>query len=415
MARRLIVGNLDAELDFARLRRSGGPPREALPRKALDAAARFSTLMRAFAREGDELRTLAAVPPESLTDLPDLPRPRLSSGPASEVRKAGPVLAWAETAAVAAARSGRGGAGRRLSDAPLHELVWELPAPRPEAAAAANDRAFCLAAARELGLSLPGSRMIASLRELDSLPAPAAWVPAAWVVKAPFSAAGRSRFVHRGGPLAARARRTVERLLRRHGSLLFEPWMERTDDFGCAALVTAEETRIVGFHRLLVDRRGQFRGLVLRASFDGFFGLTRSEAGSLEATVDAVAARLRRAGYAGPFGIDCWRYRRGDGAVVFHPLGEINARMTFGLVGRALVDRIAGPLGLRREGHVRLGFAGSTPRSDKPADSGGQAAPCPSLVPLVRPGPGGRAVWLESVAESRSGATSLPLNTKDRR
>jgi hypothetical protein len=366
--------------------------------------AAYSTLLRAFSREDDELRTLVPVPPERMADVPGLPRPRLASGRPPEVSEAASVLAWAETVETAAARPGGQGEAppERLSDAPLHELLWRLPAPSPEAAASVNDRAFCLAAARDLGCSLPGSRMLESMRELASVP-----VTDPWVVKAPFSAAGRSRFIHRGGALAPRDQRTVERLFRRHGSLLFEPWMERTDDFGCAALVTAEETRIVAFHRLLVDRRGRFRGLELRNSFDGFSGLSGREAERLEETVGAVAARLRRAGYAGPFGIDCWRFRRGDGAVGFHALGEINGRLTFGLVARALVDRIAGPLGLRREGHVRLGFARNTPRSTEPADSGGQAAPCPSLVALLQPGQRGPAAWLESVTESRNGATSL--------
>ena len=52
-------------------------------------------------------------------------------------------------------------------------------------------------------------------------------------------------------------------------------------------------------------------------------------------TWESIAEALRQAGYLGPFGIDAWHWRRPDGTVVFHPLGEINARMTFGLVEHA--------------------------------------------------------------------------------
>lgn len=408
-AGRLILGNLDAELDFARLERPDAP-REGLSRKVSRTVAAFSTLLRAFAREDDEVRTLVPVAPDDVADVPGLPRPRLSSGPLGEVREAVPVLAWAETEEVAAYRSGGGGGAPegRLPEAPLHELLWLLPAPGAAAAAAVNDRAFCLEAARELGCALPGSRMIHSISELASLPA-----SEPWVVKARFSAAGRGRYVHRGGEgtVAPQSRQTVERLLRRHGSLLFEPWMERTADFGCAALATADETRIVGFHRQLVDRRGQFRGLELETAFAGFAALSGGEAATLERTVEAVAWRLAKAGYAGPFGIDCWRYRRPDGRVAFHPLGEVNARLTFGLVARALVDRIAGPLHLRREGHVRLGLARRTPLSS--ADSG-QTVTCPSLTWLVHARAGGSA-WLEVSTEDPTGSTALPFSTPNRR
>jgi hypothetical protein len=57
------------------------------------------------------------------------------------------------------------------------------------------------------------------------------------------------------------------------------------------------------------------------------------------ATTEAVAAALGREGYVGPFGIDAWRYRRADGALVLNPLGEINARMTFGLVAWTAAGR----------------------------------------------------------------------------
>ena len=171
--------------------------------------------------------------------------------------------------------------------------------------------------------------MVASLSELDRiLPSSSS----AWVVKAPLSASGRSRYIERKGPLLSdlKSRRTVERLFELHGSLLFEPWMERTADFGCSALLTESELKIVGFHRQMVDIKGQFAGIDPDAT-----DLPAQDRARLEEVTAGVAEALRRAGYVGPFGIDAWHWRRPDGTVAFHPLGEINARMTFGLVEHA--------------------------------------------------------------------------------
>ena len=182
--------------------------------------------------------------------------------------------------------------------------------------------------------------MVESLSELDRILQGA---PPAWVVKAPLSASGRSRFigksVERSGPALAdpKARRTVERLFGHHGPLLFEPWMERTADFGVSALLGPDHLKIVGIHGQRIDQKGQFAGIDLHPD------LSLQDRGRLLETVEAVAEKLREAGYVGPFGIDAWRYRTGTGTAagaVLHPLGEINARMTFGLVAWTAAGRL---------------------------------------------------------------------------
>jgi hypothetical protein len=174
--------------------------------------------------------------------------------------------------------------------------------------------------------------MVESLMELDRLSR-----PRNWIVKAPLSASGRDRYIERDGHGQARtdpkARRTVERLFERHGPLLFEPWMDRVADYGVSALLTQEELRIVGIHGQRVDRKGQFVGIDLQPN------ISEGDRDRLLETVEAVATVLRRAGYVGPFGMDAWSYRQEDGAVVLNPLGEINARMTFGLVAWAWAER----------------------------------------------------------------------------
>jgi hypothetical protein len=348
--RRLILGNLLFEEELAR--------RSTPPRAVLETAARAATLLRAFAREGDRLWTPASVAPESLPEIPGLPWPVLESGPLEKLAPADDVLAWAETPEAAALRTRDREPGPL--DGPLHDLLWRLPVPPSAAVAAVNHRAFCLQVATDLGCALPGARMLDSLADLERLLA-SPEAPPAWVLKAPLSASGRSRHIERNVPpfQDPRARRAVERLFERHGLLLFEPWMDRVDDFGVSVLLTPDETRTLSFHRQLVDRKGQFAGIELPGRFEKI-ALPEEDRERLEEVVEGVARALRRAGYMGPFGIDLWRYRQPDGAVVLHPLGEINARMTFGLVARTLVDQVRKEQGIAEGATVRLDLSSSS-------------------------------------------------------
>jgi len=266
-----------------------------------------------LARPGDRLWLPGDPPPEPAAD----------------------VLAWCETPEAAALRTAPRPAEVSL-DLPLSDLLWRLPVPAPEVVARVHHRGFALRVAGELGCALPGAQMVDSLAGLDRLLA-ARGAPSAWVVKAPFSAAGRARYIERKGPLLAapKSRRTVENLFDRHGPLLFEPWLDRLADWGCSALLTPEALRIIGIHRQRVDGKGQFAGIDLDTT-----DLPERDRERLVEVVTAAAAALRGSGYSGPFGVDAWHWRRPDGTVAFHPLGEINARMTFGLVEWACSDRL---------------------------------------------------------------------------
>lgn len=277
----------------------------------------MAPLLRVFAREGDRLWSPA-------------PGPGLESGPLRDLPPAEDVLAWCETPAALEHREGPRRPAAIDWDAPLYDLLWQLPTPSPAVVATVHHRAFHLQVAQEIGCALPGARMVESLTELEDLA-----LPRSWVLKAPLSASGRDRYIEREGPglTDPKARRTVERLFDRHGPLLFEPWMDRVADYGVSALLTQDALRIVGIHGQKVDRKGQFAGIDLSPD------LTEGDRDRLLETVEAVAAALRRAGYVGPFGIDAWSYRREDGRIVLNPLGEINARMTFGLVAWAWAER----------------------------------------------------------------------------
>jgi hypothetical protein len=290
---RLVLANLLAEDDLARLARVGRPRTPS--KETVERVAGLAAQLRVFAGEGDRLWVPGSGRPE----------------PADEV------LAWCETPESVALRR----RPRRVSeeDGPLHEILWRLPTAAPEVVAAVNHRSFHLQVARELGCALPGARMVEGLADL-TLPGP-------WVVKAPYSASGRSRYREEAVLSDPKARRTVERLFELHGPLLFEPWMERMADFGACALLTPE-LRVLGFHRQTVDVKGQFSGIELSSE----------EPPGMREAVEAAGQALRRAGYVGPFGIDAWEYRT-DSGIAFNPLGEINSRMTFGLVVRAMAER----------------------------------------------------------------------------
>jgi hypothetical protein len=307
---RRILANILCEDELAGRRNSP-------PRAVLETIARMAPLLRVFARDGDRLWSPA-------------PGPDLESGPLRDLPTAEDVLAWCETPAVLEHRGGPRRPAAIDWDSPLRDLLWQLPTPSPAAVAAVHHRAFHLQVAQEIGCALPGARMMESLAELERLS-----LPRSWVLKAPLSASGRDRCIVRDGEglSDSKARRTVERLFDRHAPLLFEPWMDRIADYGVPALLTHDDLRVVGIHGQRVDRKGQFVEIDLQPD------LTEEDRDRLLETVKAVAAALRRARYVGPFGIDAWRYRREDGVIVLNPLGEINARMTFGLVAWTRAQR----------------------------------------------------------------------------
>jgi hypothetical protein len=305
----LLVANLDAEEHLSET----GSKRRTLPASVCRTIAPLAALMRVFARSDDDLLWLAPevageLSPKSLAPRSGLPRPRVVTGPLDRLGHSGPVLAWADTGPV----------GRRV-------LSRRFAAELAETGAIPG---------------LPGARLVASVGEIDAAvagkPPPGA---IGWVVKALYGASGRHRLVHRGWTAPdASIHPHLKSLLRRSGELLFEPWMDRVDDFGSVGIVSGdggEGVEVLGLHRLEVDARGAFRGIDL----DGGTELSGDEAEQLEDATRAAGRALARAGHRGPFGVDAWRYRGADGSVLFHPAGEINARMTFGYLVRAWEER----------------------------------------------------------------------------
>jgi hypothetical protein len=385
--RRLIIGNLDAEVDFAREdRRERGEraePRLDLPHAVLDHISAAATLLRVYAKDSDVLWTPRPVDEKRVSDVPGLGRPELRSGPLEDLPSAVGLRAWAVTRAV-----------DKLVAEPSLEYLEPCVSPKhANAARIVNDRAFCLEAATRIGCALPGTTMIDDVATLErhlAAGGASASCEDRWVVKARFSAAGRARLIGRGGNLDDLERRRAEKLLSIHGPLLFEPWMERVADYGCCVLVSNEVPRIYEPHRLEVDRLGGFVGLTLppspfskrkgdsplsasaaaaESSGNTEFGGGSARSGEISAfskrkgdcplsvwktlrgVVERVAELALAVGYCGPLEIDCWEFRGKSGSIDFHPLGEINARMSFGLVAHALREALGS-----RESELRLRF-----------------------------------------------------------
>lgn len=226
----------------------------------------------------------------------------------------------------------------RAGTPPRADAAWADPL-----AKAVNDRRLALEVAAARGAALPGSKTIASADEID--------LPGPWVCKAPWTSAGRDRC--RGeGPPTLEQRTRLGRLLAAYGELVLEPWCDRIADVGvCARVVPGGAVRLEPPHSLLVDPRGGFLGIDLAAP-----ALTSAESAQLSDLVTAAGAALAARGYAGPFAVDAFAYRDPGTATGtatgparrFHPLCEINARLTFGWIARALAARL---------GTTKLGFA----------------------------------------------------------
>lgn len=341
----LVVANLDFEAELAGRKLSVG---------ALRTISHLATLLRALAAPDDELWTPSPVEPGCMAVVPGLPWPRLRSGPLPLAAEGG-VIAWAETESVSRLRRGAlaipgspkehqdlSGGARRSS---LVDLLTRGGRGTAEASRRAAHRAEQLELARELGCVLEGAMAISTPAELERHLARGggqASPSGRWVLKAAFSASGRERVHGRGNRLEGDTLRQVENLLESspEGAVL-EPWMDRVADLGSGGVVEEDGGILVlAPHQLEVDARGRFRGV--RLGPEELTRLEPAERAALDHVVRGTGAWLHHLGFRGPFGIDSWIHRDASGRRVFQALGEVNPRLTLGLVARALVERILG-------------------------------------------------------------------------
>jgi hypothetical protein len=351
----LIAGNLDVEVTWARMdaaaRRARGEkapspddPRFALPEPVMRKISAAATLLRVFATSDDDvLWTPRPVDPSrmALTTF-WMPKLRLVSGPLPRTAD----LWWGDASDVAAR---------------------------------ANHRAFAWQAKVRFGESrLPGGTMVWDVEGLERAVADLMrdHDSAAWVAKAPYSAAGRLRVRGAGEP-DDKQRFQAERLLELQGMLLFEPWMSRVADFGSGGRVLDSHATVGGLHGLDVDPHGRFAGIA-----DDAPAIDAQAAVSVGAATGHMGEALRAAGYRGPYTVDGFTYAD-DGETRVQCVSEINARQTFGDVAAQVIDMARETIeGLADAEIVRLRF--------------GRGAPPSGTIPLLLPGTDDDAsAWLE--------------------
>ncbi len=334
----LLIANLDCERAWAGLPAHESPLRERL--SALGA------LMAVLAAPGDALWTRAPVDAARIAPALDGCGASFVSGalPASADE---PAVAWGAT------------------DEVVHLT-------RVRSSARAGDRRTQLEWATARGCALPGARTIRDESELHrhlDADGAAASATGHWVVKAPHGTAGRARLRGSGLRLRDQDRPRFERLVAAHGILVFEPWMDVVAEFGVEAHIESGGVCIDGVHRQTL------RGGGAVSAIEPLPSDPQAHAVLLDGAA-WVGEKLLGLGYSGPFGVDSYRHRDAAGSLQLHPVGEINARVTFGRIARAAVDRLGAP-GMS----LHLGDEnGSRPRD---------------CVPLVLPAPpDGVGAWL---------------------
>lgn len=197
-----------------------------------------------------------------------------------------------------------------------------------------------LTALAEPWLSPPEGEVCTTLAEVDAAAA------RGWLLKAPFSTAGRAR---RRGPLDDNGRAWAARVLVEQGALRAEPWRDRVADLSFHFDVT-DTAHLVGTVRFLTTPAGQFVGTrpgrwLAREPVEVQRLLTGdgNEPRRLRRIGEALAAHLgpplAALGVRGPVGVDAFVYREADN-LRLDPLVEVNPRMTMGRVSLAIEPHV---------------------------------------------------------------------------
>jgi hypothetical protein len=378
---RLLLANLHGEAVLAarRRERATGDDELGLPRSLLQRLSATGTLLRVLCRPEDRLWTPLPVDPSCLAVVDGWEAPVLLAGEPPRPAPGEEVVPWMAS--------------------PVGTCVPEAAI---DVAARVCHRRFGLDLAADMGLALPGARMLSSRSELSAHVADggAAAAPSGrWVLKPPWSAAGRGQLVSppEADPVPPRWWEQLEQAFAWHGELLFEPWLDRVHDLGTAGDVRDSGVSVQGSHGLVVGARGRFAGVEVHTSEQAGAqdtwpaGLTPALAERLADVARSVGHALAAAGYCGPFGVDAFTHRKISGEVALQPLCEINARLTFGRVAAEWLAVVAAASN-DRGCSGRLLFA----RGPIPAEAERQVG---RVIPLLQPDPsharGGTSAWLE--------------------
>ncbi len=222
----------------------------------------------------------------------------------------------------------RGRRGRAFCPTPRALAILRRAGAEPEAhpelavLRRVNSRAF----SHSLGQTMPGAAFVTELaearRRLDERPAGGG----AWRIKHAFGMAGRNQRVV--VPCRADGRDLAfVRAGLAQGGVQIEPDVAIVDEYALHGVLAEDgSSRFGAVVRQRCDPRGAWLSTERIADCDSLGDVPDR----IHEEAHLVAAALRVAGYFGPFGVDAFSYRDGNGELHLQPRSEINARYSMG-------------------------------------------------------------------------------------
>jgi hypothetical protein len=342
MTKRLIIGNLDFEQTL--LAETRGKTVMRYPQRVRQQISHSAALLAVFGRPGDTLWTEEALdtaafeePLKSAVEALDLRSGEEALRETLNERKPEEVLCWGMTHAIED-QLAPGPAGASVDGAGWLEAIWKHR-PSANASARCNNRRFIEDTKRcqmESSTHFPFRRFIAEMSAFEpALVELVAQHPSGqWVAKPSYSAAGRKQIRGEGCELSSADRDRVSKHFNKYAGVMLESWVDRVADFGISGVI-GSETVMLPVHHQHMHSNGGFVGISAMK-----INPTDDDEVALNRCAREVAAHLHKAGYRGAFTLDGYRYRKPDGVVALQPVGEINARISFGLVAQAWRARL---------------------------------------------------------------------------
>jgi uncharacterized ferritin-like protein (DUF455 family) len=171
------------------------------------------------------------------------------------------------------------------------------------------------------------------------------------LLKAAYSNAGRGHCRLLDGQWTASSSGWLKRVLKEHGGLIAEPWLDRVLDFSAQYELKADgEMKLMGMTRVVNDELGRFRGSLVLPKWAQGLDTELSEFLFRDAKInlfykhtlpEALKELMAGSGYIGALGVDSMAYRAADGSHIFRPVVEVNARHTMGRVAVELLKKTA--------------------------------------------------------------------------
>lgn len=148
------------------------------------------------------------------------------------------------------------------------------------------------------------------------------------LLKRALSAAGRGKRPLRPADITAKDRAWIEKSAGL-GGCLAEPWVDITAEYAVHGYLFPPGSGRPPHFGVICRQRMAHRAWVA-AEPVAPDALDASQSQALMAAAAQVATCLEKAGYFGPFGVDAFVGQLEDGAFIFQPVSDVNARYTMG-------------------------------------------------------------------------------------